>query len=179
MNIQQHERIARIKKVSGYLYAFLTWIHYGLWVIWPLTILLCLIGNQASVTTGAIQINNVELTPLLRLMIITIASVMIWFSLNLVHHLRSLIKYFSEGDIFNKFALNHAQKALFNGLIFYGLFMAGGLIAWIYGKPHNWEPSLQLDVTFLFSLIIFGLMYVLVWTLEIGCDINEESELTI
>jgi hypothetical protein len=179
MKAQQHKRIARIKKVSGYLHLCLTWIRYMLWAIWPLIALLFLMGKQVNFTIGALQINDVELTLFLRLLMITIASVFLFLALKLVHHFRSLIKHFAEGDVFNKAAINHARKALFNGLLFYGLYTVGGLIAWIYGATQTGQPSVQLNVNFVLPLMFFGLMYVLLWALEIGCDLNEESELTI
>ena len=179
MNVQQHERIARIKQISGYLYACLTWARYLLWLMWPLLAVIIVMGDKGNFTIGAMQIDEVELTLPLRLLIVTIASGFLFLSLKLIHHFRALIKHFAEGDIFNKNAIDHARKALLNGLVIYGLYVGSALASWFYVATQNTQIAVDINVNFMLALMFFGLMYVLVWALEIGCDLNEESELTI
>jgi len=102
MNVQQHERIARIKQISGYLYVCLTWIRYVLWLVWPLIALIFFMGDKVNFTIGSTQLDDVELSLFLRLAIVTIASAFLFLTLKLIHHFRALIKHFAEGDIFNK-----------------------------------------------------------------------------
>lgn len=179
MNVQQHERIARIKQISGYLYVCLTWIRYVLWVMWPLIAVMFFMGNKVNFTVGTVQIDDVELTLTLRLMLVTIASLLLFLALKLIHHFRALIKHFAEGDIFNKNAIDHARKALLNGLVIYGLYVGSALASWLYVATQTTQVSADINVNFILALMFFGLMYVLLWALEIGCDLNEESELTI
>ena len=179
MNVQQHERIARIKQISGYLFLCLTWMRYALWVVWPLIAVILFIGDKGNFTIGAMQIDDVELTLPLRLLIVTIASGFLFLSLKLIHHFRALIKHFAEGDIFNKTAIGHARKALLNGLVIYGLYVGSALASWLYVATQTPQVSVIINGNFVLALMFFGLMYVLVWALEIGCDLNEESELTI
>lgn len=179
MNVQQHERIARIKQISSYLYVCLTWTRYLLWLIWPLLAVLFFMGNQVNFTIGAMQIDDVELTLALRLLIVTTASIFLLLALTLIHHFRALIKHFAEGDIFNKNAIDHARKALMNGLVIYGLYVSSALASWFYAATQTTKVSAEININFILALMFFGLMYVLLWALEIGCDLNEESELTI
>lgn len=179
MNIQQHERIARIKQISGYLYVCLTWARYLLWLMWPLLAVIFFMGNKVNFTIGAMQIDDVELTLTLRLLIVTIAALFLFLALKLIHHFRALIKHFAKGDIFNKNAIDHARKALLNGLVIYGLYVSSALVSWLYVATQTTKVSAEINVNFILALMFFGLMYVLLWALEIGCDLNEESELTI
>jgi hypothetical protein len=125
------------------------------------------------------QIDDVELTLILRLAIVTIASAFLFLTLKLIHHFRALIKHFAEGDIFNKNAIDHARKALLNGLVIYGLYVGSAIASWLYNAAHATQIQVMLNGDFILALMFFGLMYVLLWALEIGCDLNEESELTI
>lgn len=179
MNIQQHERIARIKQISGYLYICLTWSSYLLWLMWPLLAVILFMGDKVNFTIGAMQIDDVELTLPLRLLIVTIAALFLFLALKLIHHFRALIKHFAKGDIFNKNAIDHARKALLNGLVIYGLYVSSVLVSWLYVATQTTTVSAEINVNFILALMFFGLMYVLLWALEIGCDLNEESELTI
>lgn len=179
MNIQQHERIARIKQISSYLYLCLTWMRYLLWLVWPLIAVIFFIGDKVNFTVGAMQIDDVELTLTLRLIIVTTAALFLFLALKLIHHFRGLIKHFAKGDIFNKNAIDHARKALLNGLVIYGLYVSSALVSWLYVAAQTTKVSAEINVNFILALMFFGLMYVLLWALEIGCDLNEESELTI
>lgn len=179
MNVQQHERIARIKQFSRYLYVCLTWIRYFLWVIWPLMVIVFLFGNKATLMIGVIQIDDVELNTIQRMLMVTFVSMFMFFAMKLVYHFRALIRYFADGDIFNKQAIDQARKALLNGLIIYGLYLSTLLGSWIYSAMQGAQAMVSINADFILALMFFGLMYVLLWALEIGCDLNEESELTI
>lgn len=179
MNIQQHDRIARIKQFSRYLYVCLTWIRYFLWVIWALMVIVFLFGNRATLMIGVIQIDDVELDMVQRIVIVTFVSVFMFLALKLVYHFRELIRHFADGDIFNKQAIDHARKALLYGLIIYGLYLFISFGSWIYSTMQGAPATVSINADFILTLMFFGLMYVLLWALEIGCDLNEESELTI
>lgn len=179
MNVQQHERIARIKRISGYLYVCLTWIRGLLWVMWPLMAMVFLFGGKATLKIGLVQIEDVELSIAQRMLIVAVVSAFIFLALKLVYHFRELIQHFSAGDIFNKKAIDHARKALLNGMVIYGLYLSTLLASWIYIATQNSQTMVSINADFILVLMFFGLMYVLLWALEIGCDLNEESELTI
>ena len=181
MNVQRHERIAQIKQFSRYLYVCLTWIRYFLWVTWPLmaAAIIFSFDSKANITLGTMRIDDVELTIAQRVLIVAFVSALFFLALQLANHFRELIRYFSEGDIFNKHAIDHARKALLSGVIIYGLYLCASLVGWIYTVMQSSPMSISMSGDFIFGLMFFGLMYVLLWALEIGCDLNEESELTI
>lgn len=179
MNVQQHERIARIKQFSRYLYVCLTWIRYFLWVMWPLVAVVFLFGDKATLTIGVIQIEDAELSIVQRILMVAFVSVFMFLALKLVYHFRELIRHFSDGDIFNKQAIDQARKALLSGLVIYGLYLSTLLGSWIYSATQSAQTMVSVNADFILVLMFFGLMYVLLWALEIGCDLNEESELTI
>ncbi len=179
MNVQQHERIARIKQFSRYLYVCLTWIRYFLWVMWPLVAVAFLFGHKATLKIGLIQIDDVELSIVQRVLLVAVVSAFMFLALKLVYHFRELIQHFSSGDIFNKKAIDHARKALLNGLVIYALYLSTLLASWIYVATQSSQTTVSINADFILVLMFFGLMYILLWALEIGCDLNEESELTI
>lgn len=179
MNVQQHARIARIKQFSWYLYVCLTWIRYVIWITWPLSVVIVLASTKGQFTVGDMQWNDVELTVMQRVLLVAFISVFSFLVLQMTHHFRALISHFTEGDIFNKTAIDHARKALFNGLVIYGLYVSIELVTWIYSATQSSPVSVHVNAYYIFALMFFGLMYVLLWALEIGCDLNEESELTI
>ncbi len=178
MNIHHHERIAQIKKLSRYLYLTLTGIQYVLWVLWPLALFSLWIGTQLVIHLGK-PISVGDLSLLQRCLMTVIVSGVLLLLLNVIHHLRQLILYFANGDIFHKRAIDHARKALRNALIIYGFYVLSSLAMWSYIYITHQSFHVSFNGKFAFGLIIFCLMYVLLWALEIGHDLNEESELTI
>lgn len=180
MNVQQHERIARIKKVSGYLHMCLTGMRYLLWVIWPLMVMLILFGNQGTfVIFDGASFDAADVGLLPRVGMVIVLSIFLFLAAQLIFHFRELIRHFSNGDIFNKKAIGHAQKALWNGLLIYGFYLASLIVNWFYSATKSSPIVVPVNLDFIGALMFFGLMYVLLWALEIGCDLNEESELTI
>lgn len=177
MNIQQHERIARIKQISGYLYVGLTWVRYLLWAMCPLIAGVVLFGSKGTVVLGDVQMSAAELTMVQRVLLLTVIAPILFFLLKVVHHFRALMRYFSIGDIFNKKAIDHARKALQHSFGIFAVHIVSSIVmsAYFYTGARHFHISFD----YLLGFLIFGLMFVLLWTLEIGCDLNEESELTI
>jgi len=179
MNVQQHARIARIKQFSRYLYGALTGVRYLLWVTWPLAVVLALVVDKGHFTLGSATFNEVEVTFLQRILLVAYLSAVAVLLLKLTHHFRALIRSFAEGDIFNKGAIGHARNALGYGMATYGLYLGASLVGWVYNLIQHSPASIAVNGDFLVWLMFFGLMFVLLWALEIGCDLHEESELTI
>lgn len=183
MNIQQHERITRIKKLSRYLYLALTGMQYFILALWPLMVIFTLAGSEGQVTLiDSVSVDGASLNYLQRSLIVLFLSVFFFLGYKVAYHFRQLISHFTDGDIFNKNAIEHARKALLNALVFYGFSLSSALVAWIYYATNQTAQQpipVAINGNIIFGLILFGLMYVLLWALEIGCDLNEESELTI
>jgi hypothetical protein len=178
VNIRQHERIAQIKKLSRYLYLILTGIQYVLWVLCPLALFSLWAGTEGVIHLDR-PINVANLSILQRCLMTVIVAGVLLLLLNVIHHLRQLILYFANGDIFHKRAVDHARKALQTALIIYGLYVLSSLAMWTYINITHQSFHVSFNGKFVFGLIIFCLMYILLWALEIGRDLNEESELTI
>lgn len=179
MDIQQHERIIRIKTLSRYLYWALTGIQYLLWLMLPLTMGWLWFGTEGVITLFDHSVDSASLTLLQRCFVMAFIALFLLLLLKVIHHLRQLILHFSSGNIFNKVATAHARKALHYALVTYGLLVLSSIATWIYIYIANDSVRVTMKGDYIFGIIIFGLMYVLLWALEIGCDLNEESELTI
>lgn len=184
MNIQQHERITRIKKLSRYLYLVLTGLQYFILVLWPLMVFFTVTGTEGELTfVGGVSLDAAELNYLQRSLIAAFLSVFFYLAIKVTYHFRQLISHFAGGDIFNKKAIEHARKALLHALLFYGFSLVSALIEWAYFYIADQAVDKHIPIIVngevISGLILFGLMYVLLWALEIGCDLNEESELTI
>lgn len=179
MNIQQHERIAQIKKLSRGLYLALTTTEYLLWVLWPLTLAWVWLGTKGTITLIDHSIDSASLSFLQRCLIAAVISVMLFLLLKVTRHLRQLMLHFTEGDIFNRKAIDHARQALHHALGIYGMYLLSSIAMAMYVFVTSHSFSFFFDGNFILGLIIFGSMYILLWALEIGCDLNEESELTI
>jgi Protein of unknown function (DUF2975) len=183
MNIQQHVRTARIKKLSHYLYVVLTAIQILLIVILIGIAMNTVFGTSAKVNVNislyGLNFNPADLSLLQRILIVLHMSLGSFFLLKLLHHFRELIRAFSLGDIFNKKAIAHARHALRYGLMGYGFYWLSVLAVWIYLSKTQEPIHVSINGNLMLGLIFFGVMYILLWALEIGADLNEESELTI
>lgn len=183
MNVQQHERIAQIKTLSGYLCGALTWIGYLLWVFGPLMAIALLADTSGksrfTFLLGDVTVKDLDLSYPQRVLVVLVMAVLFFFVIKLTTHLRELIRFFSKGEIFNKNAIQHARRALLNGLVVFGFYLSTLAAGWVYNIVTNSTVNVSLNIGVIFGLLFFGLMYVLLWSLEIGADLNEESELTI
>ena len=191
MNLQQHERIEQIKKLSGYMHIALRWAWYFLWVAWPIAVLVILLGRDVYLNLGSTSFHASEGTYLQRVLAAGLVSVGFFFLIFLTRHFRELMGYFHKGEIFNKAAIAHARKALLYALISWCGSLILEIVFWLY-KVLVTQPMLKLsgagvELKFNYTIngeifigvICFGLMYLLLWALEIGHDLNEESELTV
>jgi hypothetical protein len=148
-------------------------------VLWLLTVIWLFFGAKGEITLINESVNPESLSYLQRVLFAIVFSVFFFLLLKVTYHFRQLILHFANGDIFNKKATIHARKALLYALAIYGVLLASTVVMWIYTYIQNQFFYMVINGDYIFGLIIFGLMYVLLWALEIGCDLNEESELTI
>lgn len=181
MNIQHHERTAQIKKLSRYLCVTLTWLGYLLWLLWPL-MLLPLFPDVKISLAGEDKLAHArsDLAYPMRVALVIGSGVCLFFTQQFVHHARDFMRHFSRGEIFNSSAIQAARKSLSKAMVLFWLNIVIQGMLQIYkaiGAPH---PTYSINPnTLIFGFLLFGLMYVLLWTLEIGHDLNEESELTV
>lgn len=92
MNVQQHERIAQIKTLSGYLCGALTWIGYLLWVLCPLMAIALLADTSGksryTFLLGDVTIKDVDLSYPQRFLVVLAMTVLFFFVIKLTTHLR-------------------------------------------------------------------------------------------
>jgi hypothetical protein len=191
MNVQQHERIAQIKKLSGYMNVALRWGGYFLWLAWLFFVLSIMSGGDAKFRVGDYPILASELNYWERALLSLVVTAFIFLLILIVQHIRELMRYFHQGEIFNKAAIAHARKALHYALIVWGSCLMLGIVSWLYtvlvthpmlklgGGKVALKVNFAINGDIFIGLMFFGLMYLLLWSLEIGRDLNEESELTI
>lgn len=187
MNLQQHERIAQIKKLSGYMHTALRCLVSLMWLLWLIVAITILTVDNLTLTLAKTPILLDEMTYMHRFVALLIISVVTFLCIKIARHFRDLMHYFRRGEIFNSAAIAHARKALFNALLLWGMMLATELSHWLYalikiflsGDGRVVNVHFTLDGSIFLGLIFFGLMYLLLWALEIGRDLNEEPELTI
>ena len=185
MNVQRHQRIEQIKKLSEYLRRVLTLAGYFLWLGWPMALLIPFFHSDDPIMLhGNIAFKYHELPLTQRLALSAGFCVLLLLTQYAVRYARDLMEHFSEGEIFNRSALDTARKAIHFGMAA----LAGDVLADMFVAGYLFFMGNGLSVSTLFSdlcgslingFLFFGLMFVLLWALEIGMDLNEESELTI
>lgn len=190
MNVQQHARIAHIKKLSGYMAITLRWMVYLLKAAWPLAVISALVGKKFTLSLATnTQLSFDDASYLHRALAVVLVSIVLFFAIKIMSHFRDLMQHFHQGEIFNAQAIVHARKALFNALVLWGIGLAIQFSIWLCtltnvflpnaGAKQGLKVTVGFDGDIFLGLIFFGLMYLLLWALEIGRDLNEESELTI
>ena len=206
MNIQQHTRIAKIKKLSGYMYTALRCVANFSLLIWLFLVLkyqFPFVIIAANIFTGfSFNIHSYAFY-LVGALALVFGTLNMYFVLKVIHHLRDGMRSFHQGEIFNGATISHARCAAKNALFVWGIDLFHRIgFSLIFGFSVNplsssKSPSLSSDVItsmdtsanigrwFMFGndifygVMFFGLIYLFVWALEIGRDLNEESELTI
>lgn len=178
MDIQKHARTRQIKRLSGYLYKVLTGMHYFLqlgWIALAVVVFMpvgtYVVGNS-SITVSA---ENIVFKWVVLLLYGLGLAVMIMLN----RGFRQLMKRYMSGHIFTSDAIHSARYTLRCGMAFIA-------VSWVHviaGATMAQTSEGSMDLSFLsevlFTLLFFALMYTLMWALEIGHDLNEESEKTI
>lgn len=185
MNVQRHERIEQIKKLSVYLRRALSVMACVLWLGWPVVVLLPFLHGSGPLTLGDnLVINYSELTLPYRVLCSAVIAAVLLLTQFSVLYARDLMDHFSAGEIFNREALQTAKKAIHFGMgvvavdVLFGV--AGAVQQQVAGKGVELFDFASIVFGTLFNgFLFFGLMYVLLWAMEIGSDLNDESELTI
>jgi hypothetical protein len=193
---QKQIRIERIKKISGYLRLLLTGCLYfypvlilsaSLIATFPSSIPDMLLRNldvetQKSIGERILTAANQDVSARVAfLLFFPPLCAPFWF---VMRHLRDLMSLYSLGEIFNEVAIDHARRALgiTKALVVLGLTVEGFVVIGAF-FTHQEVLSMPGFSEFVFDFIkasvLIGLLQVLFWTLEIGADLNQESELTI
>lgn len=176
MNIQRHERIKQISKLSGYLRASLKFFEILIWMAFPIIVTFFLETNHMALKIGDQLAAPGDVTSPQRLYMVAVVSIKILLTLMAVRYTRRLMEAFSEGKVFDVAAIRIARKAVNSVLALFALqilFEVGGSI--YTGKIEVPGPAL----TVFYGFLMFGLLQIMLWALEVGRDLRDESELTI
>jgi hypothetical protein len=196
MSTEREKRIAKFKKVSGYL----------IWVAMPLLIITALIALIIFIMfafkpigeTGIVEIaiattnhSKDEISWLIEQRFNWTAKIFVvstylgacYLILKTLFHFEQLIECFYDGDIFNQKALSHARSAFnFNlmlNIVFVFLHFVFVVITIASTNHNTWIRIAALLDNLLLVAISIGFYSLILWALEIGTDLNEEAELTI
>ena len=197
MKTTSNSRIAAIGKVSSYLNWFTVFFIFiipifglsALGVTWfklpagDLTIFK-LILNSINMSNGywdTLKAQGVTAEARVFLMLATLTLVAgLEF---LLVQLNQLLTCFSNGEIFNQKALRHARSA-FNIAFFGSVFcyvtqfviLVLSVAFWHDGKA---DYFVRIFCDMLGDTVWVGISLLIIWSLEIGTELNEEAELTI
>ncbi|MBC3918584.1 hypothetical protein H8L32_13910 [Undibacterium sp. CY18W] len=195
MQVQKHARIVNIRKLSRY-FLFLSVFAMAMVAIgglaFPVIMVMAPSGDLTltAYLAKAVTLNDGFFT-LLQSGISTdlkvIASVVAILFCALMEfvlvHINKLLTCFYEGEIFNRKAIFHARRAFNLNLILAVAMLGINLLAIIFSYV---EPSAggsgnigHFLGSVLDQLTWIGFFLLLLWSLEIGVDLNEEAELTI
>lgn len=178
MDLQRHHRIRKIKQWSRYLGRILTVIGYALWLGWPASLLL--ISGSGTFNLFDTKFERSQVSVLTQSVLLVAFWGFLALAQLLVLHIRRLMVHFSAGDVFNQGALDAAGKALRYGIALFVFELVVQSAFMLLVKPRAGSHSIKIPIDELVNgLLFFGVMYVLLWTLEIGRDLHQESSFTI
>ena len=178
MDIQTHSRTQQIKQLSRYLFIALTGFRYLLFLGWPAIAVVAFIPSGSLYLGDAlIPIESINLS--FKGLILALYAAGLFIMLRISYHFRELMKQFMQGDIFGAEAIASVRGALHSGIVFFILSWLHALLGCIYDYSVNSTLDISFATEIVIACIYFGLMYTLLWALEIGADLNEESEMTI
>ncbi|MFZ6772743.1 hypothetical protein ACO0LB_08480 [Undibacterium sp. SXout7W] len=195
MEIRRHARIQAIRKVSGYFLIALTFSRAVIPILGCIFVGLILFASdstssfhdfflqyaQSKQSIFDLIADGVSLE--IKLVFILLISLLFFVMEMIVIYLRKLIACFYEGNIFHHAAISYATKAFNWNLaltaVILALELCLSLMNMIYGTEN---PSLSMSTwigNVVDEAIWIGCLLLIIWSLEIGVDLNEEAELTI
>lgn len=179
MDIQTHERTKQIRNISRWLFVLLSIVKYGLHLFWLAVIWIAVFVDQGSLVVGGheVFIENISLQVKYFILCLFSAALILW--IRIATNFRDLMKHFMAGDVFSVQAISHVRAGLNNGILWFVLTLMQKCFFWYLASANAATFDFSLGKEVFIATLFFGLMYTLLWTLEIGCDLNEESEKTI
>lgn len=178
MDIKKHARTHQIKKLSKYLFKMLQGMRFVLFLGWPAIFFFAFFAEgMINIGEASILIETLDVFPKIFILAIFSTGLMLMLSIN--HHFKELMLHFSHGDVFSDEVIKHARGALKSGVFYFCLWIFQKIIGWIFIETSSPIFDIPSIADFIIACTIFGMMYTLLWTLEIGNDLNQESEQTI
>ena len=193
---ERNARIAAFQKISGYLF----------WLYWPIAFFLAcfLVGvlvtavisksGDVSLIEFLIKLSapnadffdtyfNTALSLTTKLVSTTTMMILMAMGIYLLFHFTRMLECFNGGNIFSRTAVYHARKAykmnLLIGFFVYGTELVVVVLSFVYADSGNGHRLWELLGNLLNFAIEIGILSLILWALEMGTDLSEESELTI
>lgn len=195
MQTERDLRIQKIRSMSTYLLRFMTLVQFGLVFIALLALIALMFTPRGETGIATVLQHVVEekgvfatfeesgITTAARWFCILAILYVCIPSVYIVRQVCKLLACFQAGDIFNAKALQHARHAY--RVNFY--FSLSSIVLYLFAVTAVliMATGFQLDfisdwfVATLTMMIELGVMALILWALEYGTDLQEESELTI
>ena len=173
MNTNNLERISKIKKVSLLLKWLFTFNLYLIRFIGFAGVIIVLADGDFTFVINKITLES-------QWIIISVILISTYSFQKIIYHFRQLLGFFSSGDIFNTQAIIELRQALFTGYTFFGILFLISAVTSIQQFFIGSSGHITLDfLSYIPPLTIFALFNILLWSLEIGSNLNTETELTI
>lgn len=178
MDILTHTNTHQIKRLSKHLYIVLCALRYILSLGWiGIAIVVFIPVGEYWLGNVNIQIESDNL--FLKGVIIVLYSLGLFVALTLNNAFRDLMKQYMNGNIFSDQTINCVNRALKAGMALVALSLTHNIAGAIYTYFYHSEIDISFTPQIIVALIYFSLMYILLWALEIGNDLNDESIKTI
>lgn len=178
MDIQTHSRTQQIKRLSRHLHTALNSIRYVLYLGWVGIAVLALFA-EGHLYMGDSKVFVAKNDYLLKGLILPTYAVALVIMLRINYEFRGLMKQYMKGHIFSDEAIGYVKGALKAGIAYIGVWLLQAVVGIVYnssiGEPIEFSFAKEIVLPFIF----FALMFTLLWALEIGRDLNDESEGTI
>lgn len=178
MDIQTHSRTQQIKRLSRHLHTALSGIRYILYLGWPAIAFLALFA-EGYLAMGDTDVFVAKDNYLLKGLILPLYAIALVIMLRINREFRGLMKQYMKGHIFSDEAIGYVKNALKAGIAYIAVYILQALVGIVYNNSIDAPIEFSFAKEIIIPLVFFGLMFTLMWALEIGRDLNEESERTI
>jgi hypothetical protein len=178
MDIQTHTRTQQIKRLSRYLLIALNGVRFLMYLGWP-GIIFIAVYAEGHLPLGDNRVFVEKSDYLLKGLILPTYAVALVIMLRINQEFRGLMKQYINGHIFSDEAIGCVKTALKAVIAYILVYFLQALIGLIYNSSIGAATEFSPVKEIIIPLIFIGLMFTLLWALEIGRDLNEESEGTI
>ena len=197
---ERNARIAAFQKVSGYLF----WLYWPIVFVLAFFIIAILVtavitkNGDTSLIEFLIKLSapNIDFFDIyfdvyfntgvsLPAKLISSITMLIFMTIGIymLFHFTRTLECFNAGNIFSRITVFHARKAyklnLLVGFLAYGIELLVVVLSFIYADSDNGYRVRELLHNLFNFLVEIGILSLILWALEMGTDLNEESELTI
>ncbi len=178
MDIQVHTRTQQIKHLSRYLYTALNGLRYLFYLGWP-GIVFIAVFSEGHLPMGETKVFVAKNDYFLKGLILPTYAIALIIMLKINREFRCLMRQYMKGQIFSDEAIGYVKAALKAVIAYILMYLLQALIGLIYNSTIGVAVEFSLIKEIVIPMILIGLMFTLLWALEIGRDLNEESEGTI